>query len=260
VEGIVEIGWEGLAWSLLLVAVTAAISWWQKLGLERNLCIGCLRTVLQLLLIGYILGWVIDAGNPYLVLAAITVQLAVTVWTAGSLVKPRLPGLSRVAFLALLPTYLVIMAVLILLIIQPPDWWNPRLVLTLGGMLLGNSLTGVVLAINRYRERLADQRDLVLARLSLGLAWRAAVVEQRRSAASTALTPTITSLMTVGLVAFPGMMTGQIIAGADPLVAVRYQIVVMFFITTAVALASTIALDMLTRRAKFETQRRSAES
>lgn len=247
-----QIGWAGLAWSLLLVGFTLAVSRWQHLGLEQKLLIGCVRTVIQLILMGYILGWIIDSSNLWLVLAAMGFQLAMATWTAGGLQQPPLRGARIIALYALAPAYLLVIAVLLLLVVRPDPLWNPRVVLTLGGMLLGNAMTGVALALNRYRAELNSHRDLITARISLGASWRVAVADERRAAAHAAVLPTVSSLLTVGLVSLPGMMTGQIIAGASPLQAVHYQIVVMFMLAAVVGVATSIALELITRRGRLE--------
>jgi len=247
-----DITWTGLAWSLLMIAAVLALSRWQGLGMERKVLIGCVRTIVQLIAIGFVLGWIIQSADWRLVLAASLLQLLAAAWIAGSLVSPPLPGCRRLALVALAPAYLAILALLLAAIIQPQPWWDPRIVLPLGGMLLGNAVTGIALAVNRYGADLAAKQDLVLARLALGVPWALAVRSERNDAAGAAILPMVSSLLTVGLVALPGMMTGQIIAGIHPLAAVRYQIVVMFMITAVVALATAITMWLLVRRGRFE--------
>jgi len=255
---VAQIGMVGLAWTTLLVAIALVMTRWQKLGLEQKLLIGCVRTVIQLILIGYVLGWIIDGQNMWVVMCAMAFQLGMATWTAGGLQQPPLRGARLTAFIALAPAYLLVISVLLLLVVRPDPWWNPRVVLTLGGMILGNAMTGVALALNRYRAELHAHRELVTARVALGAPWRIAVGEERRAAAHAAVLPTVTGLLTVGLVSLPGMMTGQIIAGADPLQAVQYQIVVMFMLAAVVGVATAIALEVSTRRGKLEAPRSSS--
>lgn len=255
-SGFTDITWTGLAWTALLILIALGLSWWQRLSLERLLLIGCLRTIVQLILIGYVLGWIIGSADWRLVLAASLLQLGAAAWTVGSLMQRPLPGARLIALIALLPAYLLVLAVMLFLVIAHHPWWDPRLVLPLGGMLLGNSLTGVALALNRYRADLRTQRDLVLARLALGITWHTAVWELCQDAAHAAMLPTISALLTVGLVALPGMMTGQIIAGIDPVAAVKYQIAVMFMLAAVVALSATIAITLLARRQRFDPEPR----
>jgi putative ABC transport system permease protein len=250
-----DISWAGLAWTVLLILATLLASRWQKLGLEQRLLLGCVRTTVQLALIGYVLRWIIHGQNLGVILLTIAVQLSLAAWTVGSLQSPALPGSRLIALISLGPAYVLVITVLLALVVRPEPWYNPRVMLTLGGMLLGNSMTGVALVLNRFRADVQSHRDVVLARAALGASWREAVADERRAAAHAALLPTISGLLTVGLVSLPGMMTGQIIAGADPLQAVKYQIVVMFMIAAVVAVATFIALELITRRGKFEAHR-----
>lgn len=251
-QGVTEISWLGLGFAVLLVLTTLAISRWQGLGLEAKLVSGAVRTVVQLIAIGYILGWVFEINNPWVVAGVCLMQLSFAVWTAGGMQEPALPGSRLIALWSLLPAYVLVVGLLVLVVIAPKPFWEPRILLPLGGMLLGNSLTGVVLALNRYRSGLRDNRETILGRLSLGASWQQAVDLVRREAAQSALLPIVVTMLTVGMVALPGMMTGQIIAGADPVEAVKYQIVVMFMIAASTAIAVTIAIMQITRREQFE--------
>ena len=98
-----DITWIGLAWTLLLVAVALAISYWQRLGLEQRLIVGCLRAALQLIIIGYVLGWIINGQQLWVVLLAIALQMALAAWTVGSLQSPPLRGSRQIALVSLLP-------------------------------------------------------------------------------------------------------------------------------------------------------------
>jgi len=248
----VDISWLGMGVACLLLVAAVAVSWWQGLRLERRLIVAGIRTFVQLLGVGLVIGWIINAEALWPVALAVGVQLVVAALASSSLLERPLRGVQLLTLAALAPTYFAIMALLILLVIQPGPWWEPRIVLTVGGMLLGNSLTAVMLAINRYRSGISDNREIIFAKLALGARWHQAVEEQRQGAASAAVLPIATAMLTAGLVSLPGMMTGQIIAGEDPLTAVKYQVVVMFMLAAATSLATTIALYALTRQARFE--------
>jgi len=248
-----EISWTGLLWSAGLVALVVLISMLLHLNLERRLLIGCVRTVVQLLAMGYVLGWIItsSAASPLIVVCAAVFQLAMACWTIKGLLNYRIRNWWWIGLAGVLPAYLVVMSVLLLAVINPKPLWDARVVLTLGGMLLGNTITGIALAVNRFQSDLQANREIVLAKLALGSTWKNAVLDERSAAAQAALLPTVAALYTVGLVSLPGMMTGQIIAGADPVDAVKYQIIVMFMIAAAVALGTSLSLMLVTRCGKF---------
>ena len=179
-----DISWVGLAWSAGLVAIAMAVSRLQRLKLETRLLIGSVRTVIQLIAIGYVLGWIIQSSDnhPWLVILAALFQLAMAALSANSLLQPRLKGGLLIAILSIVPAYLLIIAILLCVIIQPVPYWNARIVLPLGGMLLGNTITGVALALNRYRSDLIANRDLILARLALGVDRHAGRAQQLNAA------------------------------------------------------------------------------
>jgi ABC-type iron transport system FetAB permease component len=118
-------------------------------------------------------------------------------------------------------------AVLIGLVVRPQPWWEPQYLIPIAGMILGTSMTSAALAGDRLQADLAARREEVEARLALGFSGREAVQPLVRASLRASMIPTVNGMMTVGLVQLPGMMTGQILAGSSPLVAVRYQIVVV---------------------------------
>lgn len=246
--------WAGLSWSLVLIALVLALSLAQRLNLHAKLLIGCARTIVQLLAMGAILGWVFNARDWRIVALAVTLQLGFAAWSAGGLQERPLGCVRSITLWSLLPSYLLVQGILLALVIQPQPWWEPRVVLPVGGMLLGNALTATALALNRYRGEVRNNRELIMVRLALAATWPQAMEDEVRAAAYAAMLPSISGMMTVGLVALPGMMSGQILAGADPLVAVRYQIVVMFMIAAVVGLSVMIALKLITRRQRFEAE------
>jgi putative ABC transport system permease protein len=136
------------------------------------------------------------------------------------------------------------------MIITASPWWLPQYFLPLGGMIIGNSMNALALALERLFADLRAQRDLVDMKLSLGANYREASEDMVRRAIKAGMIPSINSLMGVGIVFIPGMMTGQIVAGADPLAAVRYQIVVMLMLVASTTI-STLIVVLLTRRRCF---------
>ena len=119
-------------------------------------------------------------------------------------------------------------------------WWEPRYLIPLLGMVLGNGLTGISLCLDALLESLAERRDRVEMELAHGATRWEAARTPLRDAVRRGMIPIINAMMVVGLVSLPGMMTGQILAGADPLEAVEYQIVVMFMLAAATAVGALI--------------------
>lgn len=239
------IGWLGLATSLVMIAVAVAVSIVQRLGLERSMLWATVRALAQLLAVGGVLGFVLDPDRPlvlaWLWVVFMVVVAAVTV-TRRAAEVPRLLGL---AFAAIGAAAAVSLGVIFGLGVFPMEG---RTVVPVAGMMIGNSLTATVVASRRIVGELADKRPEVEARLALGLPWQEAARPHVRSALTTALTTPVENTKAVGLVALPGAMTGLILAGVDPVDAVKVQAAVMFLILGSVAVTVTVIAFGLTRR------------
>jgi putative ABC transport system permease protein len=236
----------GLA--LLLVAVVIGVSFRQRLGLERDLGVGTLRAVVQLYLVGFVLAWVFDRARWWWVLLILAVMAAIATQAAVSRLKRPPPGAHAIAALALSLSTAGILAYVIGVVVQVRPWWTPQYLIPIGGMILGNAMTSASLAGDRLHADLKNRAAEVEARLALGFSGREAVEPMARAALRAAMLPTINGMMTVGVVQLPGMMTGQVLAGASPLVAVEYQLVVVLMLAAATAIASLLFVRMTTTR------------
>ena len=242
--GVIPISDLHLALSTVLVLAAGLISAVARLGLLRSLLWGTARTFVQLMLVGYVLSFVFTLDHPGLVLGLVLLMVLTAARAATSRMKhvPRRPvGLAALSLG--LSTFLVGLVVCGL-IIGGPNWHQPRLVIPIAGMLLGNSLNGVSLSLDRLYSEVRARAPEVEARLSLGYTRWESLRPLVRDALRAGMTPIINSLMVVGIVSLPGMMTGQILAGADPLTAVRYQIVVMLMIAASVTIGCLILVGL----------------
>ena len=236
-----------LALAATLLLVPAAISVALRLGLARRLGLAGLRTVLQLAFIGLVLEWVFALDRWYYVVPVLLVMLVAAARAAVERSERRYAGAYLAAFGALVLATGSVTFAATELILGVEVWYEPRYVIPLLGMLLGNGLTGISLSMDRLLGGLVERRAAVEARLALGAPLWIAIRPWIADAVRTGLVPIINSMMVVGLVSLPGMMTGQILAGADPADAVSYQILIMFMIAGATALG-TIGLCLLTYR------------
>lgn len=186
-----------------------------------------LRMLVQLLAVGYVLTWVFETESALVVAAVIALMLTMAAWIA---IRPlRASGVSVYApmLCALGVAGLAVLALVTQLVLAPGRWFEPDLVIPIAGMIFANAMNTASLAAERFEtERIAGT----------------ARQQARRDALEVALIPQINSLLAVGLVALPGMMTGQILSGVDPLVAARYQIVVMCMIFGSGGLAAVLYL------------------
>jgi putative ABC transport system permease protein len=237
-----------LALALLLVVAVLAISVAQRLGLERDLVIGAVRTIVQLYLVGLILAAVFAAATWYWVVLILAVMTAVATHAAVSRLGRPLPGAYWIAATALTVSTTATLAYVIGAVVQVRPWWEPQYIIPIAGMILGNSMTSAALAGDRLQSDLRARRDEVEARLALGFSGRDALQPLVRAALRAAMIPTVNAMMTVGVVQLPGMMTGQILAGSSPLLAIRYQIVVVFMQAAATAIGSLLFVRLAAGR------------
>jgi putative ABC transport system permease protein len=216
-----------------LLVVVLLLSWRLRLGLGRDLVIAGVRMVVQLLVVGLILGWVFTLQDPWLILGIALAMTFLAAQAASQRSRRRYHLLLLDSFVAILGSSFVVTAVALDAILRIEPWYLPQYVVPILGMVLGNSLTGVSLATERFTSILAGDRERVEGLLALGATRREAARGPLRDALRTGLIPTINSMAVMGVVSLPGMMTGQILAGADPATAVRYQLVIMCVITCA---------------------------
>lgn len=249
----IAIGYGQLAMAAALILINMVLSFALRLDLEQRLWIASLRMVVQLLLVGYILEWVFTLRNPVWVLL---VALAMTIMAGISAVnrtRRRFISIYWSSFVSILASSFFVTGLALNGIIKVEPWYNPQYLIPLLGMVLGNALTGTSLALDRFMEDLIRSQGQVEALLALGATRWEAAHGTIKEALRTGMIPTINSMMVMGLVSLPGMMTGQILAGASPIDAVRYQIVIIFMIAAGTALG-TMGMVLLAFQALFSRE------
>jgi putative ABC transport system permease protein len=238
VQDYISLGYGQLALAALLILVNLGLSIALKLGLERSLFIATVRTVVQLLLIGFVLEWLFSQDNPLVVLAIALAMTAIAASAAINRTQRRFSGMYWDSLLSILVAAGVVTGVSLTGIMRVDPWYDPQYMIPLLGMILGNTLNGISLGLDRFIANLVDQQSQVETLLTLGATRWEAAHQQVHDAVRTGMIPILNSMMVVGLVSLPGMMTGQILAGANPIDAVRYQIIVMFMIASGTALGT----------------------
>lgn len=239
--------------SASLILVNLGLSFALQLSLEQRLAIATVRMVVQLLLVGYILQWVFALDNPLWVLLLALLMTAIAGRAAVNRTRRRFPRVYWNSFLSILGSGFVVTGLTVAGIIQVEPWYDPQYLIPLLGMILGNALTGTSLGLDRFMEDVASRREQIEALLALGATRWEAAKGTVQEAVRTGTIPIVNSMMVMGLVSLPGMMTGQILAGASPIDAVRYQIVIIFAIAAGTELA-TMGIVMLSFRVLFSTE------
>ena len=245
-----DISWLRLMAAAALILVALALSLWQRLGLQRRLVVGAIRATVQLVAVGYLLVWLFEVDRWYLVLAVLAVMVIVATLTAArrqSKASGERRAVVQIAGLAILAGAGLTLVYVTTVIVHVTPWYNPRYLIPLFGMIVANSMNAAALALERLQSEMDSRRAEVEAYLALGATPAQATAEPARRATVAAMIPAVNALAVVGVVSLPGMMTGQILAGADPTLAVRYQLVVMFMLTAATAITAAITVQAYRR-------------
>lgn len=252
-NGIIPISDFQLILSVVLVLAAGGISAALQLGLLKSLFWGVIRTFVQLTLIGYVLNYLFIANNPWMILGMVVIMCFV----ASRAAVRRTPNVPEyplgMAFWSLFASTILVGIYVICVIINPEPLYSARVVIPIFGMILGNSMNGIALALDRLYSEVFARAGEIENLLAFGATPWEAVRDCVRDALRAGMTPTINSLMVVGIVSLPGMMTGQILGGADPHQAVRYQIVVMLMVSAAVAIGCLILVGLSYKKLFTET-------
>ena len=237
-----------LAFGLLFIIAAGIMSMLHTLHLERDLLIGTIRTFVQLFALGYLLNIIFALDRVWWVLVLFLCMIFFAAWTIRGRVKEKQIAFFFPIFVSMLLSYFLVSYLVTAVLVGAKPWWQPQYFIPLSGMVIGNSMNAIAVSLDRLMGELKKQRHEIEMMLCLGADYREASHHMVQSAVRAGMIPSINSMMAVGLVFIPGMMTGQILAGADPLVAIRYQIVVMVMIVGSTAIGSFMVVYLIRRR------------
>ena len=253
----VELSTVDLVIAATLVLLLALLSLRLQSNISQQLIIASIRTAVQLTLIGLVLkvlfanvslGWVMLLSMVMLLVAGREVmarqERRFTGWW----------GYAVGTFSMFLSSFAVTVFALVVILGEDP-WYTPQYAIPLLGMLLGNTMNGIAIAMDRLTHTAWEQRGIIEARLMLGERWDEAISEYKRQAIRSGMIPIINAMAAAGIVSLPGMMTGQILAGAPPVEAVKYQILIMFLIAAGTGLGTLAAVSIGARHLFDERQR-----
>jgi putative ABC transport system permease protein len=246
----ITLGFSQLAIAASLIVVSAGISLALQLRLEKRLILATIRTVVQLLLLGLVLRWIFEAGQWYFVLALMAAMTLVAGWAAVRRVEQRYAGLLLDSVLAVWVSSWCVTAVGLFGVLGVEPWYRPQYAIPLLGMILHNTLNGISLGMDRFNSELAGKRSEVETLLALGATRWEAARGAMQDAVRTGMIPTINSMMVIGIVSIPGMMTGQLLAGVDPFQSGFYQMMIVFLIASGSSLG-TVGVVLLGYRRLF---------
>lgn len=242
--------------SLLLVA-DGVLSLLLGLGLHRRMAIAGARMVVQLVLVGYVLRLVFAAASPGLTLLVVAAMGLIAAREIASRPRARLArfGNYAIAGLAVAVSTGATAVLALTTAIRPQPWWDPHYAIPLAGIILGSVLNSASLSLDTVLRGVVQERPGIEAQLALGVPYARAVRPVVRDAARIGLLPVINQMSAAGIITLPGIMTGQILAGLDPLEAVKYQILLMFLLAGSSGLAAVLVAGLAARRLTDGRQR-----
>lgn len=220
------IAWQGLLLAFLPAVVAIAIMYRWAAGAGVALY-STVRMLIQLLLIGYVLVYIFETDQPVIIMAVLALMLVAASWIAIRPVQQKQPSVYRNALISISISGILVLALVSQVVIDVTPWFSPRYLVPLAGMIFAGAMNTVSLAAERFQAE--NERGVSFP-------------EARRIALETAMIPMINSLFAVGLVSLPGMMTGQILSGVSPVIAAKYQIVVMTMLFGVSGIAAALYL------------------
>jgi UDP-glucose/iron transport system permease protein len=240
VKSTVDISLGEVAAALVLVAIAAAVSFWRRADLEQDLAVAVLRSFVQLTAIGYVIQAIFDSDSLWLVAGLLLVMVGFGSATAHRRAR-GVPGALLPIVLALTTAAAITLGLVLALGVFDA---KPRYLIPVGGMVVGNTMTAVAVALNRLADEVKSQAPAIEATLALGATARQASARIVTRSLRSGMIPLVDSTKTTGIVFLPGAMSGMLIAGAEPLDAVRLQMILLWVLLGSIALGGLIAVSL----------------
>jgi putative ABC transport system permease protein len=238
-----SVGLADVAGALALVAVAIGVSLWERARLEGEIAVAAARAFVQLTAVGFVIKFIFERDNLVYVFALVAVMVTVGTFTARRRAR-RVPGAFWALFTALTVAAGSTLGLVVALGVFDP---KPRFLVPVGGIVIGNAMTASAVALNRLGDEVRARAREIEATLALGATATEAARPLIRASLRSGLIPLIDQTKTTGLVAFPGIMVGSLLAGADPVDAVRLQLVILYALLGAVSLSALTAMALTYR-------------
>lgn len=239
-----------LGLALLAALSSVALSYYFQLGIEKQVTIALGRAIVQLLLLGYVLlNFIFSMNSPILVFVYIGIMLLIAAVEVTNRQTRSYVGHYFDSVVACTIGGAMVGIYGTLFVFSPTPWWNPRVFIPTSGMIIGSSVSGPAVAVDRLLAEVSDKRHETEVRLSFGATGLEALLPPVRAAVMAAMMPQLNVLSIIGIVAIPGMMTGQLIGGAAPLTAAEYQMGIIFLILASTCLSTYIAIMLTVKHA-----------
>ncbi len=243
-SNVIDIAWWQLAIFSLMLIIPLAINKFYQLNLGKEMLISITRMVLQLVFVGIYLEYLFNLNS--IAINLVWLVIMITIGASSIVSKTHLPTskILQPVIIGLTVGLLPVILILCIGVIRPSPWYSAQYLIPLAGMLLGNSLSGNIVALQHLFNAFQERRAEYEAAISLGASPQYASKDFVRNALRKANAPILASMATTGLVTLPGMMTGQILGGASPLIAIKYQLMIMIAIFVMMSISLTLSIHL----------------
>lgn len=243
-DSIIDLTLGQLLAAYVFIALLAALLRARGIRRERAILVATVRMSLQLILIAYVLVYIFEVRHPaYTVLLVGLMEIFAIHTIITRIHAPLRKEMRRVIVYSMLAGSLISIVYYMLVVLRLSPWFEPRYFIPVAGMIIGNSMTGISLGVNRLVDEMSSRREEVECALMLGATPLAATRPAMLRAFDAAILPTLNSMLGMGVIFLPGMMTGQILSGTSPIISIEYQIVTMLGIAGSVALTVFMAIQ-----------------
>ena len=244
-NGVINLSNTQLALTYILVGVVLFVTALDGINRKKEIIISILRMTVQLSIAGFVLVFIFDTDSFIFPLAMFLVMEFFAIFNVIKNVKTEIPqGLKKVIGFSIFCGTSICLLFFLVVVVQVKPFYSPQYLIPLGGMIIGNSMTGVNLALVTLLENLKDRKEHVEAALMLGATPRDAMDDPIQVSFDTAFLPTLNSMKNMGIISLPGMMTGQILSGTSPMIAIKYQIAIMIAILASVCISVFMFLHL----------------
>lgn len=241
----VDISFLELLTAYIFIIILLVLVRWRKIPREKEIIIATFRMTLQLVLVGYVLMYVFKHMSFYYTIIIVLIMEIFAIYNIFKQVKATIPSsLKKAIAISMTVGTLVTLIYFDFVVVHFDPWYNPRYFIPIGGMIIGNAMTGITLGVSTLMEGMKSRRHLIESALMLGATPYDATKGIINHAFDSAILPTINNMVGMGIIFLPGMMTGVILSGSSPLTAIKYQIAIMLGITGSVAFSVILFLFM----------------
>ncbi len=244
-KSVIELGFWQMFAAYLFVVILMIIVKIKGIPREKEVLLSSIRMTLQLIIAGFILVYLFENPSPFYTLAILIIMEVFAVYNVIKRTKKKLSKkMKRAISISIITGTVSSILLFLFMIVRVKPWFNPQYFIPISGMLIGNSMTGITLGVTKLVDDMESKRDFVEAALMLGATPKMSVKEIVDGAFDSAIIPTINSMVGMGIVFLPGMMTGQILSGVSPITAIEYQIAIMLGILISVTLTTILFVNL----------------